>query len=129
MKKDEYLNYWRETAAKDINSMQTNFDAGKYDWALFIGHLSLEKILKALWVKNNEGDIPPRTHNLIRLAEEAHMQLTAEETDFLLDVNTFNLETRYPDYKLDFYKKCTREFTSSYLVKIKEFYECIHKQI
>lgn len=29
--------------------MEGIFNAGKYDWALFVGHLVLEKILRAHW--------------------------------------------------------------------------------
>ncbi len=51
--KQDYIKYWLKTSEDDLFSMESTFNAGHYDWALFIGHLSLEKILKALWVKNN----------------------------------------------------------------------------
>lgn len=38
-------------------------------------------------------------------------------------VKDFNLEARYPDEKFSFHKKCTREFTETYLNKIKEIKE------
>jgi HEPN domain-containing protein len=96
---------------------------------LFIGHLSLEKILKALWVKNNQSDIPPRTHNLKKIAEESKYALSEDESILLLEINDFNLEARYPDYKFDFHNKCTKEFAEGYLGKIKELYKCILSQI
>ena len=69
MEKQDYIKYWVKTSEDDLTSMESNFNSGNYDWALFIGHLSLEKILKALWVKNNQSDIPPRTHNLKKIKE------------------------------------------------------------
>jgi len=102
---------------------------GKYDWALFIGHLALEKILKAIWIKNNEGNIPTRTHNLLKIAEEAKIQFCDEDILFLNRVTNFNLETRYPDYKMDFYNDCTKEFTEENIKKIKELYQCIREKI
>ncbi|WP_367354771.1 HEPN domain-containing protein [Atribacter sp.] len=45
---------------------------------MFIGHLVIEKLIKALYVKNiNEN--PPRTHDLMRLAEKAGITTTEEQ--------------------------------------------------
>ncbi len=107
--------------------MQGIFEAGKYDWALFVGHLVLEKILKARWVMNNEDNTPPKIHDLMRLANESQLKLNDTEKEFLLEVNDFNIEARYVDYKMDFHKKCTREFAEEYLTKIKEYYNVFKK--
>jgi len=80
------------------------FETGKNDWALFLGHLVLEKGLKALYVKKNGNSIPPRIHNLVRLAELSLIELSEERKLFLDRVNDFNIEVRYPDYKNEFYK-------------------------
>lgn len=109
--------------------MESIFKGGNFNWALFIGQLAIEKILKAMWVKENEGNIPPKTHNLKRLAENSNCNLTDGQELLLLEVTDFNLEARYPDFKFDFYKKCTREFTAEYIQKIKELHQCIVKQI
>lgn len=129
MEKNEYIKYWVKTSESDLASMESNFNSGNYDWALFIGHLSLEKILKALWIKNNIGDIPPRTHNLKKIADESKYPLSEDESILLLEINDFNLEARYPDYKFDFHNKCTKEFADSYIRKIKELHKCIVSQI
>ena len=109
--------------------MQDIFNAGRYDWALFVGHLALEKIIKAHWVKNNQNNTPPKIHDLVRLANESNLNLTDSEKEFLLEVNDFNLEVRYLDYKMDFHKKCTREFATEYLIKIKEYYYVFKKRL
>lgn len=111
-----------------LASMESNFNSGNYDWALFIGHLSLEKILKALWVKNNSSDIPPKTHNLKKIADEAKYSLSEDEAGLLLEINDFNLEARYPDYKFDFHNRCTKEFAEGYILKIKGLHKCIAKE-
>lgn len=87
------------------------------------------KTIEGLWVKNNVSDMPPKTHNLKKIADEAGYKLSENESLFLLEINDFNIEARYPDYKLDFYKKCTKEFTEDYLIKIKDMHQCILKQI
>lgn len=67
--------------------------------------------------------MPPRIHNLVRLAELSQVELD-DEQKFLLDkITDFNVQTRYPDYKFEFYKRCTSDYTAEYFGRIKEFYE------
>lgn len=70
--------------------------SGRIRHGLFFIHLALEKILKANFCRN-KMDIPPRNHNLARLAEISGVDLSDERTDVLADVNAYNLEGRYPD--------------------------------
>lgn len=49
--------------------------------------------------------------------------MSPEQEEFLMTVNTFNIEARYSDYKNSFYQKCTREFTEENIKMIKEFIE------
>ena len=87
-----------------------------------MGHLALEKILKAIFVDRNNNNMPPKIHNLVRLAELSKIEID-DEQKFLLDkINDFNIQTRYPDYKLEFYKRCNAEYTNEYLAKIKDCY-------
>ena len=79
MEKQDYIKYWVNTSKEVLISMDSVFIAGRYDWALFIGHLALEKILKAVWVKNNEDNIPTRTHNLLKISEEAKLEFNEEQ--------------------------------------------------
>ncbi|KAA3614003.1 MAG: HEPN domain-containing protein [Calditrichaeota bacterium] len=96
--------------------------SGRYDWCLFVGHLALEKTLKAIFVERNDNNMPPKIHNLVRLADLCSIELDKGQK-FLLDkINDFNIQTRYPDYKLNFYKRCTKEYTNEYFNKIKELY-------
>lgn len=47
----------------------------------------------------------------------------------MVEINDFNLETRCQDYKFDFHKKCTKEFTQSCIKGINEFHKCIAGQM
>lgn len=116
----EHIQYWLDSAEHDWETAENLFTSKKYDWSLFIGHLVLEKILKAIFVQENSNRLPPKTHNLLRLAEQGQIELT-EDQEMLLDrVNEFNIETRYPQYKNEFYKKCSPEFAEEYFRKIEE---------
>ena len=116
------IDYWRESAAHDMEAAQTLFKNQKYDWCLFVGHLVIEKVLKAIYVRDKKA--PPWIHNLVRLAENTTLQLSEEQLMFLANVNDFNIESRYPDYKFSFYKTCTKEFTEEQFTRIQEMYQC-----
>lgn len=84
--------------------------AKDYNWALFIGHLVIEKLLKALYVKKVQKHAI-FTHDLLRLANKIELSLTEEQEEWLDEISTFNVNARYDNYKQDFQKKCTKEFT------------------
>jgi HEPN domain-containing protein len=129
MKIEEHIKYWAESADHDLDSAESLFVAGKYDWSLFIGHLVLEKILKALYVQDNQNQLPPKTHNLVKLAENTNIVLSADQKFFLDEVNDFNLEVRYPGYKREFYKKCTNDFAEPYFLRIREMFQWIKSHL
>ena len=120
--------YWIQSASHDLDVAETLFQTGKYDWCLFIGHLVLEKILKGLYSKKT-GELPPRLHDLVRLADIAGIELDDNTLEFLDSVNSFNISTRYPDEKLKFHKVCTAEFTQETFSRIKEIYLWLLKRI
>jgi HEPN domain-containing protein len=101
---------------------------GDYSYALFFGHLTLEKMLKAYFVLIH-GGTPPLTHRLVFLAEKSGLALTCEQQELLETVTDFNLEARYPDEKFSFKKRCTREFALHYLDCIREMKAWIAKKI
>ncbi|MCD6570249.1 MAG: HEPN domain-containing protein [Deltaproteobacteria bacterium] len=115
----QVADYWLKTAENDLKVMDSLLRAGHYDYSLFFGHLCLEKLLKGLYVKINKTS-PPFTHDLNKLAKESELDLDQKQILFFEEVNRFNIEVRYPDYRFTFYKKCTPEFTRSSVKKIKE---------
>ena len=127
MDKESLIKYWLESSDRDYRTMQHLFEKKDYCWSLFIGHLIIEKLLKAYYVKHIDNQ-PPFIHNLVRLAEKSLLELNENQKDFLVTVTTFNLRARYADYKLDFYRMCTKEFTEKWINEIKEFQEWIKEQ-
>ncbi len=61
----------------------------------------------------------PFIHNLYRLGELNELYLKNEYADWLDEVTSFNLNARYDDYKREFYKLCTPEYTKMWIEKIK----------
>ena len=65
---EKIKNHWIETSNDDFKTMNALFKSKSYHWALFVGHISVEKLLKALYVKSHKKHAPA-IHNLYRLAE------------------------------------------------------------
>lgn len=118
--------HWIETSNDDFRTMNKLFKSKTYNWALFIGHISVEKLIKALYVRLHRNHAPP-IHNLYRLAELCEMELTDEYSDWLDTITSFNINARYDDYKKEFYNICTREYTELWIDRIKELREWIKK--
>ncbi len=125
----EHIQYWVESAENDLSVADVLFNSGKYDWCLFIGHLVIEKILKALFVQKNNELTPPKIHNLLKLVQLSDIKLNKEQQLFLEIVNNFNIEGRYPEIKNEFYKTANKEFTNIHYSKIKECYHWLKSQI
>lgn len=119
MNKEELIKYWIDASNIDFKAMENLFKSKDYVWSLFIGHLVIEKLLKALVVKHNQ-EITPKIHDLNRLAEKSFLELDEERKNLMDIITSFNIEARYPDYKKEFYKKCDSNFTSTYINQIKE---------
>jgi HEPN domain-containing protein len=128
MDREEKIEYWLKSAENDWVVVNHLFEKGDYPYALFFGHLTLEKILKATIIKKTD-DAPPLTHRLVFLAEKAGIPASAEQTGLLEIVTDFNLEARYPDERFSFFQKCTAEFTKDFISKIEEFREWLLLQI
>lgn len=123
MRKDEHINHWMESAENDFNAALNLINSKNFDWALFLGHLTIEKIFKALFIQNNDSYVPPKTHNLIFLAKLAKIEINEEISKILFIINKFNIQARYPDYKNEFYKQCTEDFTLNQFEIITRIYK------
>lgn len=124
--KDKLIQHWMDGSDDDFETMIAMFDSRKYNWSLFVGHLMMEKLLKAYFVKV-KSDYPPYIHNLVRLAEKADLQISDERKMQLLTITAFNINARYDDYKTSFKKQCTPEFTSQWIITLKELRSWIKK--
>ena len=117
----DLMNYWIESSDEDFNVMLDLKEKNRNTYCLFFGQMVIEKLLKALYAKNNkEAPYAPKTHDLLYLAEKLNLELTEEQEVILNEITTFNLSTRYDDYKRAFYNKCTDEYTEEQINKIKE---------
>jgi HEPN domain-containing protein len=117
--KERIINHWIESSDKDFKAMIDLQQTRNYNWALFMGHLVIEKLIKALYVKS-KGEFPPMIHDLRRICEKMDFELDLQQVILFDSISRFNINARYDDYKQSFYQLCTEEFTNEWIEKIKD---------
>ncbi len=125
---DKIVQHWLDSADKNQETMIHLVDSKDYSWSLFLGHLVIEKTLKALYVKRLKQHAV-FTHDLLRLANKIELELTEDFEEWLDEITTFNLNARYDNYKQDFYKLCTKDFTDTWLDRIEKIRLWLRNQL
>ncbi len=119
------VDYWKTSADEDFAAAQSLLEKGHLRHSLFFAHLAIEKMLKA-HVTLQTGDLPPRIHNLVRLAEIAELRFDPEKAESLHEFGVYQLEGRYPDSEqitLDL------QTAGAELLKAKEMLEWLKRQL
>lgn len=114
---EKVINHWRQSADQHWVTLQNLLITKDFSWALFMGHLVLEKLLKALYVQKFHKHAI-FSHDLLRLARKTELDTTEEQEEWLDEITTFNLNARYDNYKQNFQQRCTFEFTKEWVSKI-----------
>ena len=125
---EKVVNYWIVTSQEDYNTMIDLYASNTYHWALFMGHISTEKLLKGYYVNIKKKHAPP-IHNLYRLAEISEIVISDEYADWLDTITSFNINARYDDFKREFFKQCTIEYTDIWIERIKQIRDWIIKKL
>lgn len=120
--------YWESHADYDIKTAKHMFDTKRYPYVLFMCHISIEKLLKGIYVKEN-GKHSFYTHNLVELAKKVEIDFSEDQKKLLAELSGFNIEARYPEWKSNFYKTATRSFTEKYYKQTKKFYLWLKKYL
>ncbi len=115
---ENIITYWITMSDNDFDTMIDLHRMKRNNWALFIGHLVIEKLLKACFVKYKKRN-PPLVHDLLKIALKSDI-IPDDEQKLVLDtITTFNINARYDDYKMAFFKKCTNDYTDNWIEEIK----------
>ncbi len=120
--------YWLTEAREALSVAEHLVEKTDYSYALFFGHLAIEKLLKALYALRLKEHAPP-IHNLLRLARTLDLKLDQVQTDALIRISAFNIEARYPDMKRDFRRICTPGYTAQQMAVIQEMFTWLQSQL
>ncbi len=106
MTDQEKVEYWVDLAEYDLETAKALLDSKRYLYVGFMCHQVAEKMLKALYALLIQ-EVPPKTHNLIRLAELTGIlsEMPLAEKQMLTELLPLNIETRYPAYKKELLKE------------------------
>lgn len=129
MTKQDHVNYWVKSAEMSHQTAIELPEIKRYLETLFYIHLTIEKYLKAVWVKQNLENNPPYTHDFSTLTNQIDIECLTEHYSFLLIAKGWNIETRYPDYKFMLYKIATKEYIEEQLEKMGKLIQCIQTEL
>jgi HEPN domain-containing protein len=129
MTKQEHISYWAKQVEEDFDCAKVLYQANHFAQSLFWAHLALEKLTKALWIKNNEGNTPPLVHNLLRLFTQTKEEFAEEDLMFVSEMNAFQIKGRYPDYADSLEQTVTKEICEEYLTKSHLMIVCLQKKL
>ena len=98
---DKLINNWLNLAEYDFKTAEAMLSTARYLYVAFTCQQTVEKILKAIYIKE-KNNTPPYSHNLLRLLNELTVNdtISSENKIFLIELNQFYIETRYTE-KLD----------------------------
>lgn len=125
---EKFINHWIESSDRDYKTMLNLYQAKDYSWSLFIGHLVIEKLLKALYIKNKQ-EHPLPIHDLSRIALKTNIKCSDQILNQFDAITTFNINARYEDFKQSFYLQCNEQFTKNWIDQITEIRKWIKSQL
>ncbi|MDD4527740.1 MAG: HEPN domain-containing protein [Candidatus Margulisbacteria bacterium] len=130
MSNEQKINYWLDLSNYDLDTAKAMLETGRYLYVGFMCHQSVEKILKAYFIKNNNGN-PPYTHNLLKLATESgcYNLFNENQKDLIDQLDPLNIEARYPSYKEQLLKQLNKEICSKMFMESKEFLKWISNKL
>ncbi|HAC23547.1 MAG TPA: hypothetical protein DCE81_01385 [Cytophagales bacterium] len=129
MTKDQHIAYWKTEAERNWETALYLKNGKQNVMALFMLHLTIEKLFEAHWVKDNIDNFPPRTHDLQFLHNQTDLDIPAEDYDYLAVVNQWSIDTRYPDYRNKIYSIATDTYITAQVVRIEKLKQWLHAKL
>jgi HEPN domain-containing protein len=123
---DEKIGYWLDLAEDDFITAEIILKSKRYLHFGFLCHLSVEKLLKAYFWKNNSLE-PPYTHSLLILSSKSGLNKNLDEKfkKLIYKLMPLNIEARYPTNKQEIYKLLSPDYCQEIFIETKEFFEWI----
>lgn len=125
---NDKVKYWVNIAEYDFETAEAMLKTERFLYVGFMCHQTIEKLLKAAIEKQQVSNIPPKIHNLLRLANTANLKLPDKYVKLISYLNPLNIEARYPSYKNNLTKVLTKEKCNELLEQTREMKLWIEKE-
>jgi len=126
--KTKLIDYWVRSAEYDLEVSESLYEKSRFHYSLFFGHLAIEKILKAIFVKKKSIHAP-FSHSLTYLVEKAGIEIQQDRLEKLADFMDFYIEGRYPGDLDDVFRKYNSTLTREKREDVKEMFEWLRKKL
>ncbi|MBN2594949.1 MAG: HEPN domain-containing protein [Sedimentisphaerales bacterium] len=123
---DKRSREWLKQADYDIDTAEYMFTGGKFFYAVFMCHLSVEKAIKGLYQQRLK-ETPPKTHNLVYLLKKINIRPAETVGKFIVKLNEASVVTRYPEDIEKLQEQYTKDVTKNILEESKKVLEWIKK--
>ena len=124
---DKRSREWLKQADYDIDTAEYMFAGGKFFYAVFMCHLSVEKAIKGLYQQRLK-EIPPKTHNLVYLLKKIDIRPDETTGKFIVKLNEASIATRYPEDVEKLQDQYTKDVVKNIIVESRKVLEWIKEQ-
>lgn len=121
----EIVAFWKEGAKESLEDADILFKNGRYVYAVYTMHLTFEKWFKSKWVERLKKSPPPKTHELIRLANEALLSLSPQELELCEELTKYNISGRYGEYRKKLFKATDKATAAEIFSQVKNLWQRI----
>ncbi len=118
---------WLSQSDYDMDTADFMYQGGRYFYAVFMCHMSIEKALKGLYYEKRR-EIPPKVHNLLYLLNKIGIRPPTEVGKMIVRLNEANIATRYPEELSQLQKAYTETVVKEILSGGKEVIQWIKMQ-
>lgn len=122
----EETKLWLIQAEDDYKTAEAMLESHRWGYTCFCSQQALEKIFKAAVVES-AGKRPPKTHDLVKLAEESTLKINDVWFEKLAGISRHYFRVRYPDMHKGLYTndKIARETFK----EMEEIYQWVLKKL
>lgn len=114
MELEEKIKFWIDNSNYDFKTAKSMQRARRYVYTVFMCQQSIEKYIKALYLKKHKTEAP-KSHNLLYLLEHIDVEIAEDDKKFLAEISSYYISGRYPDYKKKVSAMLNRKKAKEYL--------------
>ena len=118
------IQHWITVSDYDYETAGAMLSSGRYVYVIFCCQQAVEKRLKAV-IAQKTSKMPPKIHDLQKLATLAEWEMDAEQNNFLQKLTKYYIETRYPFEIKDIVQQVDRSLAEKYYQSTGEMLKCI----